>query len=135
MDKTNQMHGESRDNRNDTQTGPMKNGNTNNLDPRSHGRDNSGMHAGGTEGSSYRQQQQPGHTEQYGSKKGSYWEEKGSDREQSIGSRMNEESMNKKQQDRQQYGQQGQNESRDTGDSTADGKEKESAYAGLPKQR
>lgn len=129
MDKTNQMHGESRDNRNDTQTGPMKNGNTNNLDPRSHGRDNSGMHAGGTEGSSYRQQQQPGNTEQYGSKKGSYWEEKGSDREQGIGSRMNEESMNKKQ----QYGQQGRNESRDTGDSTEDGKE--SAYAGLPKQR
>ena len=127
MDKTNQMHGESREQQNDTQSAPMQNGNTNDLDSRSHNRDNSGMHAGGTEGSSYRPQ--PDNKEQYGSKKGSYWEEKGSDREQSIGSRMNEESMNKKQ----QYGQQGRNESRDTGDSTEDGKE--SAYAGLPKQR
>ena len=58
MDKTNQMHGESREQQNDTQT------------------DNK---------------------EQYGSKKGSYWEEKGSDREQSIGSRMNEESLKQKQ--------------------------------------
>ena len=57
------------------------------------------MHAGGTEGStegsSYRPQ--PDNKEQYGSKKGSYWEEKGSDREQSIGSRMNEESLKQKQ--------------------------------------
>ena len=52
------------------------------------------MHAGGTEGSSYRPQ--PDNKEQYGSKKGSYWEEKGSDREQSIGSRMNEESLKQK---------------------------------------
>ena len=40
------------------------------------------MHAGGTEGSSYRPQ--PDNKEQYGSKKGSYWEEKAPDREQSI---------------------------------------------------
>ena len=56
MDKTNQMHGESREQQNDTQTSPMQNGNTNDLDSRSHNRDNSGMHAGGTEGSSYRPQ-------------------------------------------------------------------------------
>ena len=87
MDKTNQMHGESREQQNDTQSAPMQNGNTNDLD--------SGMHAGGTEGSSYRPQ--PDNKEQYGSKKGSYWEEKGSDREQSIGSRMNEESLKQKQ--------------------------------------
>ena len=74
---------------------PLQNGNTNDLDSRSHNRDNSGMHAGGTEGSSYRPQ--PDNKEQYGSKKGSYWEEKGSDREQSIGSRMNEESLKQKQ--------------------------------------
>ena len=87
MDKTNQMHGESREQQNDTQSAPMQNGNTNDLDSRSHNRDNSGMHAGGTEGSSYRQQ--PDNKEQYGSKKGS-------DREQSIGSRMNEESLKQK---------------------------------------
>ena len=52
MDKTNQMHGESREQQNDTQTSPMQNGNTNDLDSRSHNRDNSGMHAGSTEGSS-----------------------------------------------------------------------------------
>ena len=56
MDKTNQMHGESREQQNDTQSAPMQNGNTNDLDSRSHNRDNSGMHAGGTEGSSYRPQ-------------------------------------------------------------------------------
>ena len=95
MDKTNQMHGESREQQNDTPSAPMQNGNTNDLDSRSHNRDNSGMHAGGTEGSSYRPQ--PDNKEQYGSKKGSYWEEKGSDREQSIGSRMNEESLKQKQ--------------------------------------
>ena len=71
MDKTNQMHGESREQQNDTQSAPMQNGNTNDLDSRSHNRDNSGMHAGGTEGSSYRPQ--PDNKEQYGSKKGSYW--------------------------------------------------------------
>ena len=95
MDKTNQMHGESREQQNDTQTSPMQNGNTNDLDSRSHNRDNSGMHAGSTEGSSYRQQ--PDTKEQYGSKKSSYWQEKGSDRKQSVGSRMNEESLKQKQ--------------------------------------
>ena len=80
MDKTNQMHGESREQQNDTQSAPMQNGNTNDLDSRSHNRDNSGMHAGGTEGSSYRPQ--PDNKEQY---------------EQSIGSRMNEESLKQKQ--------------------------------------
>ena len=54
MDKTNQMHGESREQQNDTQTSPMQNGNTNDLDSRSHNRDNSGMHAGSTEGSNDR---------------------------------------------------------------------------------
>ena len=48
MDKTNQMHGESREQQNNTQSAPMQNGNTNDLDSRSHNRDNSGMHAGGT---------------------------------------------------------------------------------------
>ena len=43
MDKTNQMHGESREQQNDTQSAPMQNGNTNDLDSRSHNRDNSGM--------------------------------------------------------------------------------------------
>ena len=98
MDKTNQMHGESREQQNDTQSAPMQNGNTNDLDSRSHNRDNSGMHAGGTEGStegsSYRPQ--PDNKEQYGSTKGSYWEEKGSDRAQSNGSRMNAESTKQK---------------------------------------
>ena len=83
MDKTNQMHGESREQQNDTQTSPMQNGNTNDLDSRSHNRDNSGMHAGSTEGSSYRQQ--PDNKEQYGS-----------DRKQSVRSRMNEESLKQK---------------------------------------
>ena len=46
MDKTNQIHGESREQQNDTQSAPMQNGNTNDLDSRSHNRDNSGMHAG-----------------------------------------------------------------------------------------
>ena len=50
--------------------------------------------AGSTEGSSYRQQ--PDNKEQYGSKKSSYWQEKGSDRKQSVGSRMNEESLKQK---------------------------------------
>ena len=90
MDKTNQMHGESREQQNDTQTSPMQNGNTNDLDSRSHNRDNSGMHAGSTEGSSYRQQ--PDNKEQYSSS----WQEKGSDRKQSGGSRMNEESLKQK---------------------------------------
>ena len=62
---------------------------------RSNSGDNSGMHAGSTEGSSYRQQ--PDNKEQYGSKKSSYWQEKGSDRKQSVGSRMNEESLKQKQ--------------------------------------
>lgn len=38
MDKTNQMHGESREQQNDTQSAPMQNGNTNDLDSRSHNR-------------------------------------------------------------------------------------------------
>ena len=95
MDKTNQMHGESREQQNDTQSAPMQNGNTNDLDSRSHNRDNSGMHAGGTAGSSY-QRQQPENSSQYGSKTGSYWEEKGSDREQSAENRMNGQNPDKR---------------------------------------
>ena len=95
MDKTNQMHGESREQQNDTQSAPMQNGNTNDLDSRSHNRDNSGMHAGGSQGSSY-QRQQPETSSQYGSKTGSYWEEKGSDREQSAENRMNGQNPDKR---------------------------------------
>ena len=95
MDKTNQMHGESREQQNDTQSAPMQNGNTNDLDSRSHNRDNSGMHAGGNQGSSY-QRQQPENSSQYGSKTGSYWEEKGSDREQSAENRMNGQNPDKR---------------------------------------
>ena len=58
--------------------------------------DNSGMHAGGTAGSSY-QRQQPENPSQYGSKTGSYWEEKGSDREHSAENRMNEQDPDKRQ--------------------------------------
>ena len=85
MNKNDDMRGESR---------ATENGNTNVTDSRSHSRDNSGMHAGGTRGSAFRQQSDD--SVQYGSKKGSYWEEKGSDRERSVGSRMNEQSLNKK---------------------------------------
>ena len=95
MNKNDNMYGESREQENEMQNNPRTNANTNDLDSRSNSGDNSGMHAGGTEGSSYRPQ--PDNKEQYGSKKGSYWEEKGSDREQSIGSRMNEESLKQKQ--------------------------------------
>ena len=95
MDKTNQMHGESREQQNDRQSAPMQNGNTNDLDSRSHNRDNSGMHAGGSQGSSY-QRQQPENSSQYGSKTGSYWEEKGSDREQSAENRMNGQNPDKR---------------------------------------
>ena len=52
------------------------------------------MHAGGSRGSSFRQQSD--NPVQYGSKKGSYWEEKGSDREPDAESRMNGQSPNKK---------------------------------------
>ena len=54
------------------------------------------MHAGGTAGSSY-QRQQPENPSQYGSKTGSYWEEKGSDREPSAENRMNEQDPDKRQ--------------------------------------
>ena len=56
---------------------------------------NSGMHAGGNQGSSY-QRQQPENSSQYGSKTGSYWEEKGSDREQSAENRMNGQNPDKR---------------------------------------
>ena len=95
MNKNDNIYGESREQKNEMQNNSRTNANTNDLDSRSNSGDNSGMHAGGTEGSSYRPQ--PDNKEQYGSKKGSYWEEKGSDREQSIGSRMNEESLKQKQ--------------------------------------
>ena len=72
----------------------MHNGNTNDLDSRSHNRDNSGMHAGGSRGSSFRQQSD--NPVQYGSNKVAYWEEKGSDREPDAESRMNGQSPNKK---------------------------------------
>ena len=96
MDKTNQMHGESREQQNNTQSAPMQNGNTNDLDSRSHNRDNSGMHAGGTEGSSIWQEDQSHNTWQNVRYTLALLEEKGSDREQSIGSRMNEESLKQK---------------------------------------
>ena len=53
------------------------------------------MHAGGNQGSSY-QRQQPENSSQYGSKTGSYWEEKGSDREQSAENRMNGQNPDKR---------------------------------------
>ena len=62
---------------------------------RSNSGDNSGMHAGGSQGSSY-QRQQPENSSQYGSKTGSYWEEKGSDREQSAENRMNGQNPDKR---------------------------------------
>ena len=85
MNKHNDMRGESRATENSTTNAP---------DSRSHSRDNSGMHAGGSRGSSFRQQSD--NPVQYGSKKGSYWEEKGSDREPDAESRMNGQSPNKK---------------------------------------
>ena len=94
MNKNDNMYGESREQENEMQKNPRTNANTNDLDSRSNSGDNSGMHAGSTEGSSYRQQ--PDNKEQYGSKKSSYWQEKGSDRKQSVGSRMNEESLKQK---------------------------------------
>ena len=94
MNENNKAHGEDRERRNDMQNNPGYNGNINDPDSRSHSRDNDGMHAGGSDGSSYRRQ--PENSGQYGSKKGSYWEEKGSDRQPGVGSRMNEESLNKK---------------------------------------
>lgn len=78
MDKTNQMHGESREQQNDTQSAPMQNGNTNDLD----------QPGATTATTAACTQAAPkaaatGHSRttrsNIGSKKGSYWEEKGSD--------------------------------------------------------
>ena len=89
------MYGESREQENEMQNNPRTNANTNDLDSRSNSGDNSGMHAGGNQGSSY-QRQQPENSSQYGSKTGSYWEEKGSDREQSAENRMNGQNPDKR---------------------------------------
>ena len=83
MNKNDNIYGESREQKNEMQNNSRTNANTNDLDSRSNSGDNSGMHAGGTAGSSY-QRQQPENPSQYGSKTGSYWEEKGSDREHSA---------------------------------------------------
>ena len=91
MNKNDNMYGESREQENEMQNNPRTNANTNDLDSR----DNSGMHAGGNQGSSY-QRQQPENSSQYGSKTGSYWEEKGSDREQSAENRMNGQNPDKR---------------------------------------
>jgi hypothetical protein len=90
MNKNDNMYGESREQENEMQNNPRTNANTNDLDSRS-----SGMHAGGNQGSSY-QRQQPENSSQYGSKTGSYWEEKGSDREQSAENRMNGQNPDKR---------------------------------------
>lgn len=94
MNKNDNMYGESREQENEMQNNPRTNANTNDLDSRSNSGDNSGMHAGGNQGSSY-QRQQPENSSQYGSKTGSYWEEKGSDREQSAENRMNGQNPDK----------------------------------------
>ena len=87
MNKNDNIYGESREQKNEMQNNSRTNANTNDLDSRSNSGDNSGMHAGGTAGSSY-QRQQPENPSQYGSKTGSYWEEKGSDREHSAENRI-----------------------------------------------
>ena len=96
MNKKDNIYGESREQKNEMQNNSRTNANTNDLDSRSNSGDNSGMHAGGTAGSSY-QRQQPENPSQYGSKTGSYWEEKGSDREHSAENRMNEQDPDKRQ--------------------------------------
>ena len=94
MNKNENSYGVSREERDEMQNNSRINANTNDLESRDNSDDNNGMHAGGTEGSSY-QQQQNVNSSQYGSKTGSYWEEKGSDREQGAENRMNDHNRNK----------------------------------------
>lgn len=100
MNKTNDMHGSDREKMSDSS---KHNGNMNDLDSRSNIRDNSGMHAGGSEGSSYKERQSTGNSSQYGSKSGSYWQEEGSNK--GSENRMNDDRSHK---EHEQHGQQGQ---------------------------
>lgn len=54
------MNGEDREQHIGTQMDSMRNGNTNDLDSRRNSNDNSGMHAGGSQGSAYNEPKSTG---------------------------------------------------------------------------
>lgn len=110
MDNNNKMHGNDREKMEGTQQGSMGSGNPNESIGQNSRHDNSGMHAGGSEGSSYREEHAMGGSSQQGqSGFGS----------QTTGSKMNQQGLDEKYQSQQgqedygqhtqgQYGQQGQ---------------------------
>lgn len=113
----NKNHGEDREKMNDM--GSAQNANTNDMNTHDNARDNSGMHPGGSTGSSYRREGSAGSEgpSNYGSQ---------SDPQGSTGSRMNEQRLNDRQRsgqgsqqyhrpEEQQYGQSGQHERKEYG--------------------
>lgn len=109
MDNNNKMHGEDREQMDGMRQGSMNTGNPNQTIGQHNQHDNSGMHAGGEQGSSYREQHSTGDSSQ----KGMYGHS-GSGEQQSAGGKMNQQGLDEKYQSQQgqsqhgQYGQQGQ---------------------------